>query len=82
MDHRATQITLPDGTQTDTWAKEYMYYCEALSFSRKTLKFRREMIAKIERRGHTERLNRVKYWLRHIWEKKRLSVDSATHNSQ
>ena len=82
MDHRAKEITLPDGTQTDTWAKEYMYYCEALSFSKKTLKFRRDMLDKIYRRGHTERLNRVKYWLRYIWDKKRLGMDSTPHNGQ
>lgn len=71
MDHRAKEITLPDGTQTDTWAKEYIYYCEALSFSKKTLKFRRDMLDKIHRRGQIERLEKVKYWLRYIWENKR-----------
>jgi len=47
-----------------------MYYCEALSFSKKPLKFRRDMLDKIHRRGHTERLDRVKYWLKYIWEHK------------
>lgn len=69
MENRAKKFILPDGTQTDTWAKEYMYYCEALSFSKKTLRFRKDMLDKIQRRGHIERLHRVKYWLTYIWDK-------------
>ena len=85
MDYKqkySKQITLPDGTETDTWSKEYMYYCEALSFSKKPLQFRRDMLEKIYKRNQLERLDKVKYWLTHIWDKKRSGVYPTPHNGQ
>lgn len=66
-------ITLPDGTETTTYSKDYMFYCEALSLSKKDLNTRRHRLFKMEELNQLERLDKVKYWLNHIWYKKKES---------
>lgn len=63
-------ITLPDGTETDNYSKDYMVYCEALNLSKKTLAFRRRFINDIDKPLQQERVNKLKYWLTFIWNKK------------
>ena len=63
-------ITLPDGTETDTWSKDYMVYCEALNLSKKTLAFRQKFLKKIDKPNQQERVNKLKYWLTFIWSKR------------
>ncbi len=60
-------VTLPDGTKTDTWSKEYMLYCEALDLSRKPLEKRRYWLNKLKDQTRVEGL---KTWLRLIWKNK------------
>ena len=60
-------VTLPDGTQTDTWSKEYMLYCEALNLSRKPIEKRREWLNRLKNKDRVEGL---KTWLRLIWKNK------------
>jgi len=60
-------VTLPDGTQTDTWSKEYMLYCEALDLSRKPIEKRREWLNRLKNKDRVEGL---KTWLRLIWKNK------------
>ena len=60
-------VTLPDGTQTDTWSKEYMLYCEALDLSRKPIEKRRYWLNKLKDQTRVEGL---KSWLRLIWKNK------------
>ena len=63
-------ITLPDGTETDNYSKDYMVYCEALNLSKKTLSFRQQFLKKIDKPHQQERVNKLKYWLTFIWDKK------------
>jgi hypothetical protein len=63
-------ITLPDGTETDNCSKDYMVYCEALNLSKKTLSFRQKFLKKIDKPHQQERVNKLKYWLTFIWDKK------------
>ena len=63
-------VTLPDGTETDNYSKDYMVYCEALNLSKKTLAFRRRFINDIDKPLQQERVNKLKYWLTFIWNKK------------
>ena len=63
-------VTFPDGTKTDTWSKEYMLYCEALNLSKKTLAFRQKFLKKIDKPLQQERVNKLKYWLTFIWNKR------------
>ena len=58
-------VTLPDGTQTDTWSREYILYCEAVSLSKKSLEHRRYWLNKLQ--DHN-RVNGLKKWLRFFWE--------------
>ena len=60
-------ITLPDGTETDTWSKEYMLYCEALNLSKKPIEQRRYWLNKLKDQTRVEGL---KTWLRLIWKNK------------
>jgi hypothetical protein len=60
-------VTLPDGTQTDTWSKEYMLYCEALNLSKKPIEKRREWLNRLKNKDRVEGL---KTWLRLIWKNK------------
>tara|TARA_R110000765_G_scaffold188977_1_gene294342 strand:+ start:1076 stop:1318 length:243 start_codon:yes stop_codon:yes gene_type:complete len=60
-------VTLPDGTKTDTWSKEYMLYCEALNLSRKPLDKRRQWLNKLK---DQKRVEGLKTWLRLIWKNK------------
>jgi len=62
-------ITLPDGTETDNYSKDYMVYCEALNLSKKTLAFRQTFLKKIDKPHQQERLTKLKYWLTFIWNK-------------
>ena len=62
-------ITLPDGTETDNYSKDYMVYCEALNLSKKTLAFRQTFFKKIDKPHQQERLTKLKYWLTFIWNK-------------
>ena len=63
-------ITLPDGTETDNYSKDYMVYCEALNLSKKTLSFRQKFLKEIDKPHQQERVNKLKYWLTFIWDKK------------
>ena len=63
-------ITLPDGTETDNYSKDYMVYCEALNLSKKTLSFRQQFLKKIDKPHQQERVTKLKYWLTFIWNKK------------
>jgi len=63
-------ITLPDGTETDNYSKDYMVYCEALNLSKKTLAFRQKFLKKIDKPHQQERVKKLKYWLTFIWNKK------------
>ena len=58
-------ITLPDGTETNNYSKEYQRYCEALNLSKKPLWKRREWLAKLQ---DQERVDQLKYWLTLIWK--------------
>ena len=60
-------VTLPDDTQTDTWSKEYMLYCEALNLSKKPIEKRREWLNRLKNKDRVEGL---KTWLRLIWKNK------------
>lgn len=60
-------VTLPDGTKTDTWSKEYMLYCEALNLSKKSIKQRRKWLNKL---SDKTRVNGLKTWLNLIWKNK------------
>ena len=62
-------ITLPDGTETDNYSKDYMVYCEALNLSKKTFAFRQKFLKKIDKPHQQERLTKLKYWLTFIWNK-------------
>ena len=68
MTTKKPEITLPDGTVTDTWSKEYMLYCEALNLSKKPLYKRQEWLDKLT---CEERVKVLKYWLEWIWVSKR-----------
>jgi hypothetical protein len=63
-------MTLPDGTETHNCSKDYMVYCEALNLSKKTLAFRQTFLKKIDKPQQQERVNKLKYWLTFIWNKK------------
>jgi len=63
-------ITLPDGTETNNYSKDYMVYCEALNLSKKTLAFRQKFLKKIDKPLQQERVNKLKYWLTFIWDKR------------
>jgi len=63
-------ITLPDGTETDNYSKDYMVYCEALNLCKKTLAFRQKFLKKIDKPHQQERVNKLKYWLTFIWNKR------------
>ena len=65
-------VTLPDGTKTDTWSKEYMLYCEALDLSRKPIEKRRYWLNKLKDQTRVEGL---KFWLRLLWKIKHQSYD-------
>lgn len=58
-------ITLPDGSQTDNYSKEYQRYCEALNLSKKPLWKRQEWLDKLT---DEERVEQLKYWLNLIWK--------------
>jgi hypothetical protein len=58
-------ITLPDGSQTDNYSKEYQRYCEALNLSKKPLWKRQEWLNKLT---DEERVEQLKYWLNLIWK--------------
>jgi|TARA_R110002012_G_scaffold1278_1_gene5250 hypothetical protein len=60
-------VTLPDGTKTDTWSKEYMLYCEALNLSKKSIEQRRKWLNKL---SDKTRVNGLKTWLNLIWKNK------------
>ena len=47
-----------------------MVYCEALNLSKKTLSFRQKFLKKIDKPHQQERVNKLKYWLTFIWDKK------------
>lgn len=64
-ERNAKQITLPDGTETDTWSKEYMLYCEALDLSRKPLEKRRYWLNKLQNK---DRVDGLKKWLKLFWK--------------
>ena len=57
-------VTLSDGTQTDTWSKEYMLYCEALNLSKKSLDERRYWLNKLQDQN---RVDGLKKWLQLFW---------------
>jgi len=63
-------IKLPDGTETNNYSKDYMVYCEALNLSKKTLAFRQKFLKKIDKPLQQERVNKLKYWLTFIWNKR------------
>jgi len=67
MTTKKPEITLPDGTVTDTWSKEYMLYCEALNLSKKSLRRRQEFLEKLT---SEDRIEKIKYWLTWIWDSK------------
>lgn len=58
-------ITLPDGTETDNYSKDYQRYCEALNLSKKPLFKRQEWLNKLK---DEERIEKLKYWLTLIWK--------------
>lgn len=58
-------ITLPDGTKTDNYSKDYQRYCEALNLSKKPLFKRQEWLNKLK---DEERIEKLKYWLTLIWK--------------
>jgi hypothetical protein len=58
-------ITLPDGTETDNYSKDYQRYCEALNLSKKPLFKRQEWLNKLK---DEERVEKLKYWLTLIWK--------------
>jgi len=58
-------ITLPDGTKTDNYSKDYQRYCEALNLSKKPLFKRQEWLNKLQ---DEERVEKLKYWLTLIWK--------------
>ena len=58
-------ITLPDGTETDNYSKDYQRYCEALNLSKKPLFKRQEWLNKLK---DEERVKKLKYWLTLIWK--------------
>jgi hypothetical protein len=58
-------ITLPDGTETDNYSKDYQRYCEALNLSKKPLFKRQEWLNKLQ---DEERVEKLKYWLTLIWK--------------
>jgi hypothetical protein len=60
-------VTLPDGTKTDTWSKEYMLYCEALNLSKKPLQHRRQWLNKLT---DPTRVKKLKTWLNLILKNK------------
>ena len=60
-------VTLPDGTKTNTWSKEYMLYCEALNLSKKSIEQRRKWLNKL---SDKTRVNGLKTWLNLIWKNK------------
>ena len=64
-ERNAKQITLPDGTETDTWSKEYMLYCEALDLSRKPIEQRRYWLNKLQNK---DRVDGLKKWLKLFWK--------------
>jgi len=57
-------VTLPDGTKTDTWSKEYMLYCEALNLSKKSLDQRQYWLNKLKDKN---RVDGLKKWLTLFW---------------
>lgn len=59
-------IILPDGTETDNHSQEYQRYCEALNLSKKSLIHRRDWLQKL---SDKERVEKLKYWLRLIWDR-------------
>jgi len=59
-------ITLPDGSQTDNYSKEYQRYCEALNLSKKPLWKRQEWLNKLT---DEKRVEQLKYWLNLIWKR-------------
>jgi len=61
-------ITLPDGTKTDNYSKDYQRYCEALNLSKKPLEKRQEWLNKLH---DQDRIEKLKYWLKIIWDSKR-----------
>jgi hypothetical protein len=72
MHKDAKEITLPDGSVTDTWSKEYMLYCEALSLSKKSLEYRRNWLNRLK---DEDRVNKLKMWLKLLFSSKHLKKD-------
>lgn len=64
---KKTNITLPDGTETDNCSQEYQRYCEALNLSKKPLEKRREWLNKLR---DVNRVEQLKYWLTIIWNQR------------
>ena len=64
---KKTNITLPDGTETDNYSQEYQRYCEALNLSKKPLEKRREWLNKLR---DVNRVEQLKYWLTIIWNQR------------
>jgi len=60
-------VTLPGGTKTDTWSKEYMLYCEALNLSKKSLNQRQYWLNKLT---DQTRVDGLKKWLLLLWKNK------------
>ena len=67
MHKDAKEITLPNGSVTDTWSQEYMTYCEALNLSKKSLNKRREFLSKLK---NEDRVKILKMWLKLFWSDK------------
>jgi len=62
-------FTLIDGNVVDSNSVQYMIFCEALNLSKKPLNQRRAFLMKL-RKKHTQRVEKLEYWLKLIWEQK------------
>jgi len=67
------ELTLPDGTTTDNYSVEYQRYCEALELSKKSLEYRRQWLLKLNSKKQENRVSKLQYWLRFMWDKKQVS---------
>jgi len=67
------ELTLPDGTKTDNYSVEYQRYCEALELSKKSLEYRRQWLLKLNSKKQENRVSKLQYWLRFMWDKKQVS---------
>ena len=64
-------MKLPDGTKTTNDSQEYLLYCEALTLAKWKFKKRREFLDKLEEKKHSSnRVLKLKYWLKLFWDKK------------